>query len=245
MNPGPLAAVRAAYVRRRHTSLLIVVVFALAARPLVGDTGAGPIVYSVTMLLVLVLALLTMQVDEVVGEREILLVQRRRRRMIVLGLACAAVAERLYIIFSPSPRVLLLGTLSWLLFLGFVTWSLLHHLLRQKEITGEAISMSIAIYLLLGLLWALAYAVILEIQPGAFRFADLSMTITSEPVHVQPTLIYFSLTTLTTLGFGDILPVTLLARYTAIAESITGQFYLAILVARLVAMQMSHKESKV
>ena len=47
------------------------------------------------------------------------------------------------------------------------------------------------------------------------------------------TLIYFSLTSLTTMGFGDIVPVTDIARYSAVAEGVTGEFYLAILVARL------------
>jgi hypothetical protein len=50
---------------------------------------------------------------------------------------------------------------------------------------------------------------------------------------------YFSLTTLSTIGFGDITPLTLQARYLAVAEGITGQFYMAILVARLVGLQMS------
>jgi len=56
-------------------------------------------------------------------------------------------------------------------------------------------------------------------------------------------LLYFSLTTLSTIGFGDITPITLQARYAAVAEGITGQFYLAVLVARLVAMQMSQPAS--
>jgi hypothetical protein len=55
---------------------------------------------------------------------------------------------------------------------------------------------------------------------------------------VFPILLYFSLTTLSTVGFGDITPLTLPARYAAVAEGITGQSYLAILVARLVGMQM-------
>ncbi|MGA9912337.1 MAG: potassium channel family protein, partial [Paraburkholderia sp.] len=57
-------------------------------------------------------------------------------------------------------------------------------------------------------------------------------------------LIYFSLTTLSTIGFGDITPVTLQARYVAVAEGITGQFYLAILVARLVGMQMTQSPTQ-
>jgi hypothetical protein len=62
---------------------------------------------------------------------------------------------------------------------------------------------------------------------------------------VIPVLIYFSLTTLSTIGFGDITPITLQARYSAVAEGIAGQFYLAILVARLVGMQMSQSTGQI
>jgi hypothetical protein len=61
---------------------------------------------------------------------------------------------------------------------------------------------------------------------------------------VFPVLIYFSLITLTTIGYGDITPLTMKARYAAIAEGVTGQFYLAILVARLVGMQMNRSMSQ-
>jgi hypothetical protein len=61
---------------------------------------------------------------------------------------------------------------------------------------------------------------------------------------VFPVLIYFSLTTLSTIGYGDILPLTLQARYSAVAEGISGQFYLAILVARLVGIYMSQSASR-
>ena len=73
-------------------------------------------------------------------------------------------------------------------------------------------------------------------QPNAFSFGAAGP---ASEQQVIPVLIYFSLTTLSTIGFGDITPLTLQARYAAVAEGITGQFYLAILVARLVGMQMS------
>ena len=60
-----------------------------------------------------------------------------------------------------------------------------------------------------------------------------------DPSSLLPILGYFSLITLSTVGYGDITPLTLQARFAAAAEGITGQFYLAILVARLVGMQMS------
>jgi voltage-gated potassium channel len=221
---------------RRHTALLLAIVAMFAVRPFLGDTGAGAIVFSLAMLLVLLGALLTIQIDDLVGEREALLVQQRRRSSVGWALAVPAVAERLWAFFAPSPRLYLVGSVSWLLFFSYVTWSLLRSLLKQREVTGETISMSISIYLLLGLCWGILYIVIFTRHPEAFSFGTAAGV--SEQ-HMFPIFIYFSLTTLSTIGFGDITPVSLQARYAAVAEGITGQFYLAILVARLVGMQMS------
>jgi hypothetical protein len=80
------------------------------------------------------------------------------------------------------------------------------------------------------------YIVLFEFQPNAFSFGGAP---TSSELQITPILIYFSLTTIATVGYGDIAPLTLQARYAAVAEGIAGQFYLAILVARLVGMQMS------
>jgi voltage-gated potassium channel len=231
-----LETMRRNYVARRHTALLIAIVGMFAVRPLMGDATA-PIVFSLATLLVLLAALLTIQVDDMVGAREALLVQRRRRSLVGWALAVAAIAERLWVFLVPSsPRVVLVGAICWLLFFSFVTWSQLRSLLKQREITGETISMSILVYLLLGLTWGLLYIVIFMQHPEAFSFGT-SPAVGVE--HMFPIFIYFSLTTLSTIGFGDITPLTLPARYAAVAEGITGQFYLAILVARLVGLQMS------
>jgi len=100
--------------------------------------------------------------------------------------------------------------------------------------------MSISVYLLFGLTFGLFYLVLHDLQPTAFSFGA---TGPASEQQIIPVLIYFSLTTLSTIGFGDITPITLQARYAAVAEGITGQFYLAILVARLVGMQMSQSAS--
>ena len=92
----------------------------------------------------------------------------------------------------------------------------------------------------LGLFYILLY----HLQPLAFSLGSTPTPISNEQ-QAFPILVYFSLTTLSTIGFGDITPVTLQARYAAVAEGITGQFYLAILVARLVGMQMSQAASPV
>jgi hypothetical protein len=103
---------------------------------------------------------------------------------------------------------------------------------------------SVSIYLLLGLTWGLLYIIIFELQPGAFSFGGAAVASSSDPLPIFPILTYFSLTTLSTIGFGDITPVSLQARYVAVTEGIAGQFYLAILVARLVGMQMSQAASQ-
>jgi voltage-gated potassium channel len=221
---------------RRHTALLIAIVAMFAVRPFLGDTGAAVIVYSLTLLLVLFVGLLTIQVDDMVGERAALLVQHRRRIFVGWALAVPAIAGRLWLFFAPHPRLYLLEYVSWLLFFSFLTWSQLRNLLRQREVTGDTISLSISIYLLLGVNWALLYIVIFTHDPEAFHFATPAGVSEADRV---PILFYFSLTTLSTVGFGDITPMTLQARYAAVAEVVTGQFYLAILVARLVAMHMS------
>jgi voltage-gated potassium channel len=89
--------------------------------------------------------------------------------------------------------------------------------------------------------------VIFELQPGAFSIAGLPAAIPGHPANPQPMfpiLGYFSLITLSTVGYGDITPLTMQARFASAAEGITGQFYLAILVARLVGMQMSQSSKQ-
>ena len=98
--------------------------------------------------------------------------------------------------------------------------------------------------LLLGFSWALLYSVMFQLHRQSF--AGLVTAKPGQPtelLHAFPVLGYFSLTTLSTIGFGDITPLTLQARYAAVAEGISGQFYMAILVARLVGIQMSHAVS--
>lgn len=230
--PQPIGSL----VARRHSALLVAIIGLFAVRPFLGDTGAGATLFSLGIMLVLLVALLTIQVDDLVGDREALLAQRRRRIFVGWALAVPAIAERLWMLLSPNPRLELLGAFSWFLFFAYVTWSQLRSLLKTREVTGETISMSVSIYLLLGLTWGLLYIVIHMRHPEAFSFGS---TPAIDDRHAFPIFIYFSLTTLSTIGFGDITPLSLQARYAAVAEGITGQFYLAILVARLVGMQMS------
>jgi hypothetical protein len=220
---------------RRHTGLLVALIATLTLRALIGNTGVAPFVFSMAMLSLLLVALYTVQVDELVGERDLLVRHRRRRSRIGWALAVPAAFERVLVIIAPNNWVYKLGTIFWWLVFAFVTLNQLRNLLKQKEVTGETISMAVSVYLLLGLTWGIFYVVIFLYQPLAFNLG----AIPPEELQRFTVFIYFSLTTLTTIGYGDITPVSVQARYAAVAEGVTGQLYLAILVARLVAMQMS------
>jgi voltage-gated potassium channel len=226
---------------RRHSALLVALVIALAVRPLIGDSGGGSAAFGIALVLLLLVALYNINVDEMVGERGRLLKQSRRRLGLGWVLAAAAALGRLFVtVFPQSFLIDLSSSVCWLLFLSFVTLSQLRSLLKQREVTGQTICTAVSVYLLLGFTWTLLYAVMVQLHPDSF--GNLAAATPGHPVevlHLFPVLGYFSLTTLSTIGFGDITPLTLQARYAAVAEGITGQFYLAILVARLVGLQMS------
>jgi amino acid transporter len=232
--------IRKEFLPRRHSTLLVMIITLLGVRPLVGATGAGPALYSVVIMLVLMVALYTIQVDELLGDREVLLKQRKTRATVGWALAIVAIVLRLTIVVSPNHEIATAGAISWLLFFGFVTLTELRGVLKQKQITRESISMAVSVYLLIGLTWGLFFILLFDFQPHAFSFGSAPVPAGQE---VAPVLIYFSLTTLATVGYGDITPVTLQARYAAVSEGIAGQFYLAILVARLVGMQMTQAAS--
>jgi hypothetical protein len=225
----------------RHTALLVAIIALLGVRPLVSGTGAGTALYNIVIMLVLMLALYTIQVDELLGDRELLLHQRKTRGVVGWVLAILAIVLRLGELAFPSHQLAMASSIILLLFFGFITLTELRGVLKQKTVTRETISMCISVYLLLGLTWGLLFIVLFEFQPQAFSFGGAPAPSEQQ---IIPVLVYFSLTTLATVGYGDITPVTLQARYAAVAEGITGQFYLAILVARLVGMQMSQSASQ-
>jgi voltage-gated potassium channel len=95
---------------------------------------------------------------------------------------------------------------------------------------------AVSIYLLLGLIWAIVYVGIVEVYPGAFN-GD----VTGAWLETIPEFVYFSFVSLTTLGYGDISPATPIARFVVYLEAITGQLYLAIMVAGLVGISISDR----
>jgi hypothetical protein len=121
------------------------------------------------------------------------------------------------------------------LFAGLVVWRTYTAMMRQQRSVGDRIVGAICVYVLIGFAWAKIYETLDGVAPGSFRFPAHTAWATPSPLRYR----YFSFVTLATLGYGDVTPVTTLAGTLAWMEAITGQLYLAITIARLVALSMA------
>lgn len=116
-----------------------------------------------------------------------------------------------------------------LIFFVGAAYNAAHQVLLSHEVKTNVIVGAMAIYLLLGLIWASAYALIALLDPQAFHGINAA---DGRTAFAQ--LLYFSYVTLTTLGYGDITPAMPLTKTLAFLEAIAGTFYLAIVVASLI-----------
>ncbi|WAS04360.1 potassium channel family protein [Gloeomargaritales cyanobacterium VI4D9] len=132
-----------------------------------------------------------------------------------------------------------LNLLGQIIFVGFLIVpirSIIQRLFQERRVTVNTLRGSVCVYLLIGTLWSIVYGIIYAVNPEAFAF--------SHPA-TSGELYYFSFVTLTTVGYGDITPVSPLARTVTNVEAIMGQMYIAIIVARVVALYRSPWEAPV
>ena len=131
--------------------------------------------------------------------------------------------------FTKSSRTIFASVLFFL----FVTVTILEHILKSREVTTDTLYGAVCVYLLLGILWASIFGFLEYITPGVLfegHDKDIHTKISTNE------LIYYSYTTLATLGYGDITSVTPVGRILSVLEAIFGQLYIAFLVARLISV---------
>jgi hypothetical protein len=124
--------------------------------------------------------------------------------------------------------------------MAMLAGGILAFVLRQRALTLDSIFATIAAYLLIAGLFAQIYMCLLTWNPASF---SLPVDIAGRPVHLlQSDMTYFSLVTLATVGYGDILPVTSTARMLSMIQAVTGQFYVAVVVAIFVGMYSRQRQ---
>ncbi len=217
-HPFPLRAI--IRIRRYSTvELLVALVLLFVVTPFVQELPSGKVLESVLMTLVLLSGLLA-----VAGPR--------RTVMGFLFVLPALIAQWVDH-FRPGliPIPLIYGTA--LLFSLFVIIHLLAFVLRAPRVNFEVLCASISAYLMMGLAWMTGYVLLSEFNADAFAFNQPNQTMDGFNAF------YFSFVTLSTVGFGDITPVSRGARMLTIIEAVTGMFYVTVLVARLVGLYSS------
>ena len=213
--------------------LLIALALLLTFVPFVEEIEGGELIVSILFSLVLLAGVLAVA-------------DRKRVLVIALVLAVPAVGGRWTNHFRPNlvpPAVFLVAGLVLII---FVVGHLLRFVLRAPSVNAEVLCGSISAYLMLGLMWTMAYWLVDQLTPGgAFSFNTNAGTRSMNGFNG----FYFSFITLSTVGYGDITPVSRIARWLAAMEAMTGMLYVAVLIARLVSLYSApgsteHREEK-
>lgn len=131
---------------------------------------------------------------------------------------------------GPVPQILAIA--SGLTFLTYITTLTIRGILRSQSITRDVLMGGVAGYLLLGYAWGLAYMLAHLLEANAFNVSQMP------PAGLMSTMRYFSFVTLTSLGFGDVVPTGIISRQLAVLEAVAGQVYLTVFIGRLLGVSI-------
>lgn len=218
------------FIFGRYGSLLACLVFVMILQPTI-DTLIGKLILEVFFIAVLLAGLRAIQVDKGLLRFEVVL--------LVASLVCGVVGSMM-----GHELLFLLGIAGRAVFLILVALSILQDLFLGSEVTGDKLAGAVCVYLLIALIWGYAFLFTEFVTPESFSFTQgherMKLWVSRE---FFP-FFYFSLVTMTTVGYGDMSPVSTVARTLATTEALVGQVYLTILVARLVGMFLVHQQHK-
>jgi hypothetical protein len=206
---------------RRYSAaeFLVTLILLIVATPFVGDLAGGRVIESALMTLVFLAGVLA--------------VGRRRRTLVIACIfVIPAISGKWVNHIWPNLMNDKVFFSAGLLFAIFLVIQLLMFILRAPRVNSEVVCAALSIYFMLGLCWMFAYLIVDRLSPHSFAY-----TVGPAPeVMDRFTCYYFSYSTLSTLGYGDIVPVSRVARMLAAMEAMTGTLFIAVLIARLVAV---------
>ncbi len=146
----------------------------------------------------------------------------------------SVLTNSLFNIGNPEIRIIV-NSVFQIAFLGYISASIFGYLFNARRVTSNVLYAAVTLYMIIGLIWALIYVLIEVSVPGSFNLGS-----TRDNIELMVNeLLYFSFVTLTTLGYGDVTPELEVAQSFVIVQAIFGQLYLAIVIARLVGLQIS------
>jgi hypothetical protein len=221
-----MTAFRSFWRSDRGLSALLVFLFValIVAPPLLRARIVPPVVFDVVFALILISGALT------VSARKWPAMLAGAAALLTLGLRFAQRGG------WPSGSLAIVDAVLTVACTATLAGFVLYRVLRRGEISLDRVAGAVAAYLLLGMAWAAAYHVVFLMRPDAFRFPE------ADPDELS--LLYYSFVTLTTMGYGDITPVHPAARSLAVSEALVGQIFPAVLIARLVSMELATRQDR-
>ena len=161
--------------------------------------------------------------------------EKRRHRIIATLLA----APMLFAVWDhyvkPLPAIILAGNIFEALFFAFCVVLILRYVFSKDHVDLDVISAAVVVYMFIGIFWSALYTILEHMAPGSFNMNPALLEVGGNIGQFN----YFSFVTLTTLGYGDITPVSSPAKHFAVLEALIGQLYLTVLIARLVGVHIS------
>jgi hypothetical protein len=216
------------FVKNRYTYLFASILAIFFIHPF---TMTGHVVLSIFFMLMMLAVLWTMEL-------------KRWFFGAFLVLACVSFAASLMSIIHTAAEdpgldliLDLANSVTYIVFLFAAVLVMLVNIFSQKKITKRTILGGISVYFLMGIFWAFCYQLAGILDPDAVLFAG-----DTPPQYFE--YMYFSFTTLTTLGYGDVLPMTYPVRSLAMLESTLGPIFIAVFIARLVGLSISQKDKR-
>src|SRR5579883_253094 len=156
--------------------------------------------------------------------------------IMIIG-ALALISHWMVYLLHPGFYFYIILYVTNILFLIIITAFILYTITTHRQITEDSLFGAICGYFLIGFIWSSIYLLIATINPGAF-----SQPMITPFIHLSAQrAFYFSFTTITTLGYGDVLPVSHMAKTCSWLEAVIGQIYLAVWISQLVGLRIAQK----
>jgi hypothetical protein len=226
-----MAGLTTLYIRWRYLVLLGTLLLVLVVQPVLLGYSTPPQVFDVLLMLVTVALLLSFCPD-------------RNRRVVAIsfGVPISLLSLGGHLLAGqPQDTVVLIGHGLAVLFYFWGAVLIVASLFRRHALSLDSVFGAICGYLLLGMAWGVLYSMVDTAWPGSFEVGSrLAEQVQGNPSRI-PVFTYYSFITLTTVGYGDVTPLSAPARTCAWLEALTGQFYLAVLVAGLVGALLVKK----
>ncbi|MBI1852188.1 MAG: two pore domain potassium channel family protein [Planctomycetes bacterium] len=214
----------------RFIFLLISLLLAFGIAPFVENHPIGVLALGVFLAAILVAGILATS-----DQRHVFIGALSLAALTVITLVLAVTTANIEFVFGSRAAMAL--------FFAVTGARILAHVVKDERVTADKLYGAVCVYLLIGLTWAFVYSILELAEPGTFVVAPSrpgSATPSSGQVGEVFELTYYSFTTLTTVGFGDVTARTGPARALSAIEALAGQIYVAVLIARLVSLQVAY-----